>query len=177
MNISFGCTDEDWRRSTQAAWERMSTPQRMLHFERFVFTCVPLFIGASSREPLGIVLAVGAALVIFLAYPYWLKRAIGRRTLRQLKNAHGTSDWGTVEYSINERGMTYHDVIGEVTILWWACKGASLHRGDVYVDTARTAYRIPRRAFASETQRHSFMAFVNDHKGFGGAAAALDAVR
>jgi len=177
MKISFACTDEDWRRSTQAAWERLPTIQRILHFERFVFTCIPLLIGVSLGKSTGLLLGVAIALVVFLAFPYWLKRAVGQRTLRQLKDAHETSDWGTVEYSVSESGMTYRDVIGETTVLWWACKGASLHRGDVYGDTARSAYRIPRRAFASETELRSFMAFVANHKGFGGNAALLDAVR
>jgi hypothetical protein len=178
MRISFACTDDDWSKSARAGWERLPTLQRVLHFERLVFTCIPLLVGIASGEPTGILLAAIAALVVFLAFPYWIKRVLDRRMLRQLKDAHGTSDWGTIEYSISERGMTYRDIAGDASILWWACKGVSLHRGDVYVDTIRLAHRIPRRAFASETEVRSFMAFVDDHKGFAGgaAAAAPDAV-
>lgn len=172
MRVSFASTDDDWSGAARAVWERLPAIRRVLHFERLVFSCIPLLVAAPSRQPLVILLGAAVALIVFVAYPYWLKRTISSRALRQLKGARGGSDWGTIEYSINDRGLTYRDVVGEVTILWWACKGIALHQGDVYVDTLRLTYRIPRRAFGSETEMRALVDFVEDHKGFAGAAAA-----
>jgi hypothetical protein len=169
MNVSFECTGDDWRKASRAVWERMPTSKQVLHFERFVLTCVALLLGFSVGRPIGGWVALPVALAVFLVYPYWLKYLLGRRVIRTLTEARGTPPDGIEEYSIGERGMTNRSIIGDTTIAWWACKGASLYRGDVYVDTLRGAYRVAGRAFGSENELRTFVAFVNDHKGFGSA--------
>jgi hypothetical protein len=149
----------------------MPVLKRALHFERFVFTAVAFLFGLSLGRDSVPWVAFPVALVVFLLYPYWLKLSMSRRVDRLMREAHGVPSWETEDYVIDEYGMTNRDVLGETTTRWWACKGATMHRGDVYVDTIRGGYRVARRGFRSETELRAFVDFVNDHKGFKSAAA------